>query len=368
MSKRPPTVQPEWDLLFPLLIEQWRKLHKLPIGPTDRLQTREFRSLVEHVRSYLQNEDLSTREHLGAHLLYEWPIRYAEGISLLKELPSIPQKVLELGSGTAPFAFAALQHGAREVLAMGDHTKAMQEGANICGSFGYPITFRSYSEGNSTCAGKWDLILLPYRLFRLFSSREEQVRYVRSLIDNSLAEGGHLLIVESSVSGSNKALLALRDELAAQGCKIRAPCLWQGTCPALQHGSYCYAQRELEKPFLLKEIQRACQINFSSLKMSYLLLASNKTVLPMYQDTYYRVVSPKVSTYKGDRFFLCGVKGSKTLGSSLKEQPKQTKAFSYLRRGDVVSIANTKELEGDFQLTEASTLQLVAPYDKPVPS
>lgn len=367
MKKRPPVVEPSWNELFPLLISRWRKLMKLPLGPADRLQTREFQSLIHDLLENKGSKDLSSIEAFGAYLLYNYPLRYAEGISLLKELPKKPTRVLELGALSGSFALAALQHGATEVFAVDEDERALRYGADIAGHLGYPLSIRTGNSKDLRSLGfkdKWDLIILPYYLFNYFYSRQDQIHYIQELM-SMLSADGHLLIVEPSATEINREFLALRDKIAELKIPIAAPCLWKGNCPALKHGSSpCFAQRPIEKPELIKEIQRASKINLSSLKMSYLLLSASE--IPALDNNLYRVVSPPVDTYKGSRFFLCGVKGKKTLGSNLKEQPKESRAYDYLKRGDVIAIDDAGELDGDLLVMEGTTLRLHSPCDKPV--
>jgi hypothetical protein len=110
--KRNPPPKPLFEEAIPLLIELWRKLLGHPKGPVDRLQTREFRSLVEAVIRRQKEKELSDPDLLGAYLLYDWILHYAQGLSLLQELPHPPRRVLDLFSAGAPFALAAMQHGA----------------------------------------------------------------------------------------------------------------------------------------------------------------------------------------------------------------------------------------------------------------
>ncbi len=371
MKKRPKTVNPEWDILYPLLIAKWRKLMELPLGPEDRLQTREFQSLIKSLLEYRESKSLSSKEALGAYLMYEWPIQYAEALSLFKELPKRPLKVLELGAASAPYSLAAAQHGATEIFALDTQEIALKHGADICGNLGYPISIRTGDPKNVRGfpgTGKWDLIVLSHSLFTMFPSEGEQINYIQWLLP-LLESDGHLLIVESSATEVNRKFLSLRDRIAELKIPIAAPCLWKGNCPALKHGSSpCFAQRPLEKHPMLKDIQRACQINLSSLKMSYILLRSLESPPAPLEDNLYRVVSPPVETFKGQRFFLCGVKGKKTLGSSLKIHPKESRAFEYLQRGDVIAINNPSEIDNDMQITEKTEILLHAPCGKPLPS
>ncbi|MBX9924380.1 MAG: small ribosomal subunit Rsm22 family protein [Rhabdochlamydiaceae bacterium] len=370
MTKRPPTPKPLWEELFPILIPRYRKLMKLPIGPLDTLQTREFRSLVEHVVQYKDTQEISSTELLAAYFMYEWPIQYAQGLSLIQELPQKPSKVLDLTSKGAPICLAALQHGATEVLAIGENEQALKMSADICGHLGYPISIRvgNREKLNSLSIHdmSWDLIIVSHSLFDLFPSTEEHLSYLKKLL-HLLSPDGYLLFVEDSENRTNRRFLQLRDAIAEQGISIVAPCLWKGECPALKHGSSpCFAQRPFEKPFMIKEIQRAAQINLSSLKMSYLILGSLKVTRPPLPDTLYRVVSPPLPTFRGERYFLCGVQGKKTLGTTLKEHPKHSRAFDYVKRGDVLSIEQAVSLGEDMQITEKTIVELKAPCDKPV--
>src|SRR5438105_820599 len=127
------------ETIQPLLINLWRRFHK-EAGPGDRLQTREFRRVVECLKKFHEEEvknrksgskvilqDCFTdREYLAAYMLYPWVLHYQEAMSLLGELPKVPRRVLDVCSGPAPFAFAALRHGANEVFATDRNVAALE--------------------------------------------------------------------------------------------------------------------------------------------------------------------------------------------------------------------------------------------------
>ena len=66
-------------------------------GPADKLQTREFRSVIAAVKvlhkksadgqSIIGKDYFADPELLGAHLLYDWVLHYQQGLSILGELP-----------------------------------------------------------------------------------------------------------------------------------------------------------------------------------------------------------------------------------------------------------------------------------------
>lgn len=370
MKTKRPTVKVDWQELYTLLIAHYRQLNKLPIGPLDHMQTREFRALVEKVEELPTNFDLSDRALLSAYMMYEWPQQLAQGISLIQEIPEVPSRVLEITSGAAPFALAALMSGSNETVAMGMKPLALKSAGDISGRFGYPLSVREHDPRQIRdwpIEGKWDLIIVSYSLRELFQETEKQKNFVLSLL-SKVNECGHVLLVDSSAVDINRHYLGLRDLLIKEGVRVQAPCIWQGACPALAHGSSpCFTQRPFEKPFMINQIQRSARINSNSLKMTYLLLCppGQKPTHPE-NERLYRVVSPPIDTFKGPRHFLCGVDGKKTLGTRLQMHPKQSKAYEYLKKGDVVAIKQPIELEDDLIISEETEFTLKAPFDKPV--
>ena len=377
---------PSSDLenLIPLLIGAWRRFHKLS-GPADVLQTREFRGVVESVlklqsglekgsaligTDYFKETDL-----LGAYLLYYWPIHYQQGLALINELPNPPKRVLDLASGPGAFAFAALRHGSREVIALDKNETALKLAAEVCGRSGFPLSVRTHSilKFPYPVEGKFDLIIVGHCLEELFPSSQKgwielQDAWIRRL-ESYLNPEGYILFVESSYPSHNQRILSMRDRFVKEGYSVQAPCVWKGECPALKANNVCYAQREYEKPYLLKQIQRAAQINLSSLKMSYLILRNkNATELKMPERPVYRIISPAVDTYAGKRYHLCGTDGKKDLGSRFKEQPVEAKAFDYLKRGELISIEGELAKQDHFDIVLGTRIKIEAALNKPFPN
>lgn len=377
--------QPNVDLetIIPLLIGVWRRLHKLA-GPGDKLQTREFRSVVEAVTK-LQNglekgselvktDYFSDRDLLGAYLLYQWVIHYQEGLSLINEIPHLNLgRVLDIGSGTGSFAFAALRHGAREVIAVDKNAAALQIAAEVSGRYGFPLSIRKCNAVNSPLPeGEFDLIIVGHCLTEFFPDthkgwKSQQNAWIDSLL-NRLTPSGYLLIVDGTLAHANRRVLELRAHVVDSGVPVQAPCIWKGECPALQgQNNPCYAQREFAKPYLIKEIQRAAKINLSSLKMSYLLLKNPKANWPSLPiEPLYRVISPPIDTHGGKRYYLCGTEGKKSLGSHLQEYPQESRAFEYLKRGELIHIENALEKGNQFDIVLGTRVKVQAALGKPI--
>lgn len=379
-KKIPPT---DLENIIPLLMGVWRRFHKLA-GPSDKLQTREFRSVVEAVMllqaGLEQGKELagmdyfSKPELLGAYLLYHWIIHYQEGLCLINELPFTPKRVLDLCSGPAPLSFAALRHGAQEVIAIDKSQIALEKGAEICGRYGYPLSIRKQDcLKNLNVEGKFDLILVGHCLEELFPDTQKnwpnaQEKWIQQLLTRLTPEG-QLILIESSALVTNRRVLQLRDQLVQAGLAVQAPCVWQGECPALKtKNSPCYAQRELDKPYLIKQIQRAAQINLSSLKMSYLIVRAPGAKWPeLPKHPLYRVVSPPIESHMGKRYYLCGTDGKKNLGSHITQHPPESRAFEYLKRGELIYVKDALQKENSLDIVQETEVKIVAALNKPLP-
>lgn len=369
---------------MPILLGVWRRFHKLS-GPPDKLQTREFRSVVEAVKvlqerfadgkSLIGTDYFSDPQLLGAYILYQWVVHYQQGLSLLGELPTTPSRVLDVCSGPAAFSFAALRHGSSEVIAVDQNINALQLGAEICGRYGLTLSTRKWSchKQSLLVDGKFDLIMVGHCLDELFPSTnkgwvEEQRLFLEKLLGRLTPEG-YLLLVDSSYPEANRRVLQVRDAFVEKGVPVQAPCVWRGECPALKtQNSPCYAQREFDKPFLIKEIQRAAAINLSSLKMSYVIFRNPSAGWPDIGDQkLYRVISPPVDSFGGKRYYLCGTDGKKQLSSHLETYPPESRAYEYLKRGELISFTGALENQNAIDVVQDTKVHVDAPCGKPVP-
>lgn len=378
--KRPKKLDLDMNTIMELLINQWRRLHKLS-GPSDSLQTREFRGVVAGVKAIMDNPYLLDKDYfadkdiLGAHLLYQWVEHYQEAFCLMGELPTAPERVLDICSGSAPFAFAALRHGANEAFAIDRSTMALEYGAEVAGRYGMTLAIRKWEGPHAPIPveGQFDLITVAHCIAELFPTSKEKWEEKESAFINSLLKrltpNGHLLLVESSLPFANQRMLALRNTLVERGIPVQAPCVWKGECPALKAKSACYAQREMVWPQLFKDLQRAGKINQGSLKMSYLILrqpTAGWPVLP--KEPVYRVISPGLEGHYGKEYYLCGTDGKKRFGSNLTTQPKSSKAFDYLKRGELISFEGARETSYTIDVIEGTTLTIEAACNKPLPT
>lgn len=368
--------------LIPFLIDYWRKWSKMP-GPDDRLQTREFRSVVELVRGLESGpanfeDPVTGRKELGASLLYTWQKHYQQALSLLGELPRAPRRVLDLCSGLGSFARAAFRHGAEEVLCLDKSEIALTVGSELCGYSGFaPRWDRWDGPWGPLPQGPFDLIVLGHGLEELFPARHlegaiEKMGEFLLATAQRLTSEGHLLLVESSLNETNRWFLALRDELRRLGLTIQAPCIWQGACPAKEAQAPCFAQREMIKPPFVAEIQRSARINASSLKMSYLLLKhpsqpAPRLKRPIDEEKWYRVISPPFESHLGKRIYLCGEDGKRDLGCRLPMEDHRRETFETLQRGGLYRLGSEVARGRHAEVDLKTRFSMVAPPGRPLP-
>lgn len=337
------------DELVPLLFQAYRKLSKEE-GTLDRLQTREFKKIAAQLKS--------GKEDLFTSLLYYMPLRYQEGLSLIGEVGESPERVLDVFADCGAFSLAALEKGCKEVVMLGDESSRLDLAASIIGRMGYPVTSRLWHNSRSLpVQGAFDLIIAAYPKEPLTDA------FIFSLLDR-LSPKGQLLLVDSSQEGINREFLERRDRLVKAGYPIQAPCVWQEECVALKSKAPCYAQRTLLKIPIIKDLQRAAGINLSSLKMSYLLVRSKESSWPKVPPSA-RVISPPMESALGERFYLCSTEGKQTLSSKLKVHPKASRAYEFLKRGELVTIENALVTKNNLEIEENSILKVIAPLGFP---
>jgi len=371
--KHPPL---DMEELIPLLIKVWRNNLHLP-GPADCLQTREFRaacSCIKEMYEFLHGNSATTTLEFfqdtgfaAAYLLYFWPVHYSQALSLMGELPKPPKKVLDLFSGPGPLAFAACKWGAESVTCIDEHEFPLKLAAEVAARSGYALSVRQARFPNLSCVKgeKYDLITVGYAMKELSSQGVSFSKLFNTLLP-FLSEDGAILFIDSSFDATCKKLLSLRDYCQESDIPIVAPCVWRGKCPALASKSWlCYAQRPFEKPHLLKELQRGAGINLNSLKMSYLIVQNPKKGFLHPKQEAFRVVSPLMKE-PSPSCWLCGTCGKKQLCGS-DTPPNSAKAFSFLQRGELISVENAKERGNVLEVVEGTTIKIEAALGKPVP-
>jgi ribosomal protein RSM22 (predicted rRNA methylase) len=321
---------------------------------------------------YLDEERL-----LAAYLLYYWPVSYLQARGAISELPARPRRVLDLGSGPGPVAFAALDAGAAEVMAADRSARALAAASALAREAGEPLSVREWNPTRPASLAQlaggrtFDLVSMGHVLNELWKGQDEDARR-SALLEEALAlvaPGGSLLVIEPALRDTSRALLRVRDRLVERGIAVRAPCLFRGACPALaREGDWCHAERAVEPPPLVAQIARAAGLRREAVKMSYLVLAPRGEGWPAPPPgRVFRIVSEPLAGKGRLRYMGCGPEGRMGLSLQEKHVTESNRAFERLLRGDVVEVTGGEPRGDGLALQPASEVKVIAAAGRPVP-
>ena len=371
---------------MPRLLATWRRARQRP-GPPDRLDPRELKELGAAVRQLslglTRDRALAGERYmddprlLGAYLLFYWPVSYAQARQVFGELPSRPRAVLDLGSGPGPLSFAALDAGAAEVTAADRSPAALELARALAAEAEEAIATRSWDPSKPRAelpSGEFDVVCAGHLLNELFGGGESPAALDRraELLEAALArvkKRGSLVVIEPALRETSRALLGVRDRLVARGYAVRAPCLYQESCPALVKASdWCHAERPWQTPPLVDALARAAGLHKEALKMSYLVVAPKGEAWPPPPGgRLFRIVSEPLEGKGRQRYIGCGPEGRMGLALQEKHRTGGNERFFDLRRGDVIRLTQTEPKGDGLALDDRSEVAVVAPAGRRVP-
>jgi hypothetical protein len=208
--------------------------------------------------------------------------------------------------------------------------------------------------------GSFDVVLLGNVLSELDIGGADEAReashaaILRGFLEERLAPGGALVVVEPALRDRTRHLHRVRDRLTNAGHSVFSPCLHDAPCPALRRETdWCHEDLAVDLPAWLVPVSRAAGLRHEGLTFSYLVLCRDGGRLvdgiPKNPGAgRLRVVSDLIRSKGKREVFLCG---------ELQEGPPEgivcdrarvmrldrdenavNGAFSTLHRGDVVVV------------------------------
>jgi SAM-dependent methyltransferase len=391
---------------IPRLLAVWRGARRSPRGAgargapfrarpaPDRLLPDELREVAAAVgrlsKGLTRERELAGARYmdeerlLGAYLLFYWPVSYLQARGVLSELPGRPRRVLDLGSGPAPMAFAALDAGASEVVAADRSARALATARALAREAGEPLGTREWNPSRSAqrtapersglaqAAGgrRFDVVTMGHVVNELFHGDDADARRA-ALLEEALAlvaPGGSLVVIEPALRDTSRALLRVRDLLVARGHAVRAPCLFRGACPALlRETDWCHAERPIEPPPLVAQIGKAAGLRKEAVKMSYLVLAPpGEGWAEPPPGRVFRIVSEPLASKGRLRYMACGPEGRMGISLQEKHVADANRRFATLLRGDVVEVTGAEPRGDGIALGERSEARVLAAAGAPI--
>lgn len=322
----------------------------------------------------------ASRDQLAARLHFWFPRDVPKVAGAARELVAMgrlalsaaPLRVLDLGAGLGAshrgLARALGGRGILDVLAVDEDRDALRAAAAIAEHRPKEgeVTIKLRTEERSVATGRpprgrFDVVLLGQVISELDLDRPEDERVelhadrIAMLAQESLDEGGMIVIVEPALRTRTRHLQRIRGAAIARGLHVIAPCLHHGRCPLLgRETDWCHEDLPVDLPDFLVPIAKRAGLRWEGLTFSYLLLARKP---PRLEDALApaqnreRAVSGLL-TSKGKReIVLCGdpLRGAvpdddplgphgARVGRLDRARSDANERFDELARGDVVTL------------------------------
>ena len=295
-------------------------------------------------RALVSGDYMQDPELLGAYLLFYWPVSYVQARHVLRHVERVGDAV-DLGCGPGPVCAALLDHGAGQVYAVDHASRALDVAQEALPELRTTLADLAQAPDLSAHVPSVQTLTFGHALNELMRAPEDVPRTVGWLHEQAQALGAsQIVIMEPALKETSRQVLRARDHMLERGWSVRAPCLHQSTCPALERSEdWCHGSLDWELPEDIDRIARAARVHKSRLKTTYMVL-TRQEVAPVAQDAW-RIVSDALHAKGVFRSIGCGPQGR----SALVLQAKHDAAipgFKDLRRYDVVR-ASPLELRGD---------------------
>lgn len=362
---------------IPTLLSLWRGNKN-----TSPLNSRELSSVSQALlslqRGLTGNRKLAgsgymdNKDHLGAYLLYYWPVSYMQisyainsctlFLSSNSKSSDSTVTILDIGSGPAPASMAicdllsSITTNQIEVTLVDSSTKAMELAKRIYGDDNPNVKVRTIKtdlqQGLPPMSTKFDIIVMSHSINELWKDKADKVER-RSEFINHIAENlnptGLLLISEPALLETSRSLIQVRDELIKNGFSILSPCLKSHPCPVLSSGPNhtCHAEIQWNPCEPVASIARSAKLDRESVKMTFFAFCKADSVPIQPDNVSYRVVSDGMLNKSGRiRYLLCD--GEKRIPLSAKNGDSNARqnGFFNLQRYDTVKV-QSPEIRGD---------------------
>ena len=329
----------------PALLRRARALLGLPPGPDAALAAAEVRPAARAVLELhqglvgeraLARPSTYAGSRLGAYLLWWWPQTYLKIQAALRLAPIPPgPRILDVGSGPAPAALAALDSLGGEAVCFDVSEPALAEARAL----GIARTARELPRES------FDLTLAA----NVLSELEDPAAFVRRLT-------GTVVIVEPALRETGRTLLGIRDALLREGWFAAAPCLMQQPCPALASPrDWCTAEVRWTPPRYFAQLADATGLRADEM-LSFAPLVLTRAP-PAVEPQTWRVVGVAPPEKGKKRVWICGADGRMPLVRLDRDARPHNAAFDELRRGDRIRLSATQQRGDGLRLDPDSGME-----------
>jgi ribosomal protein RSM22 (predicted rRNA methylase) len=278
---------------------------------------------------------IAAPEDVVAYVLSRLPATYAAVARVLGELqeraPEFrPAEVLDAGAGPGTASWAAAEAWPELAsITMVDHNPQFLEAARILSSASASEALSRGEVLQRNVAGlgldgrQFDLVVAGYAMTEL--AEDALPGAVERLWQHCR---GALVIVEPGRARDYQRLMAVREQLAAAGAQVVAPCPHQGACP-LAAPDWCHFSVRLPRSRDHMRVKGG-SLGYEDEKFSYLVVARPGIGA---RPAPARVIGPPAETKFSVTLPLCGADGAESRVVASRDRPA-FKAARKLRWGD----------------------------------
>ena len=289
---------------------------------------------------------------------------YAQARAVLGELPRRPRTVLDLGSGPAPVAFAALDAGASEVTAADRSAPALTLARALAAEAEEPLATRAWTGGAALPRGSSTLITAWPRAERAgtwaaaISERGGAARAGAGAGPAGRIAGG------AGARAARHLARAASPKGSAGAARVRGAGAMPvaGRCPALVKDSdWCHAERSWSPAAIAGRAGAGGGAAQGGAEDE--LPRARATGRGVGRAAGREVVPHRVGAARGEgppAVHGCGPEGRIGLALQEKHRTPTNEVFFSLRRGDVVEVEGTEPRGDGLALVEGSSLRKVA--------
>ena len=372
---------------IPALLSLWRgSSKKSPLNPGELKSV--SASLLELQRGLTGERNLAgagymeKSSHLGAYLLYYWPVTYMQissAANLCADLKKLCRgkksiSILDVGSGPGPASFALCdfilglrdeKSGERKSLPALDVT--LVDSSKKALSLAEKI-FRLESPSVKISAvetdlqkdfprlspdAKFDIIVMSHALNELWKNQKDCILKRSELLIRlgELMGDGMLFLSEPALLETSRNLISVRDTLIQNGFSVLSPCLKNAPCPALLAGENhtCHLEIKWSPCEPVASIARNAKLDREYVKASFFIFGKGAPEKSACEPCglRFRVVSDAMLNKSGRvRFLICD--GERRIALSAKKDDAYAASLGFfsLRRYDSITLENP-ELRGD---------------------
>jgi ribosomal protein RSM22 (predicted rRNA methylase) len=320
-----------------------------------------------------QSNYLTDKEALAGYLAYFFLSSLAQVRRALSEV-ALPDRstlrVLDVGSGPGPASLAIAQ--AAQLLGRKVHVTAieatpasLQTLKRLWSPSWGTVETVEWRAGQALPAGPFDIVVASHVLNELFleeTSRLDRRAQLALELGKRLSPKGLLLLLEPALKRTARELLVVRDRLIPHGFVALAPCLFQGSCPAITRPrDWCHADRPWPLPRLVDQAGEAAGLSRDTLKFAYVVLSNVHPEPAQTKDAaLFRIVSAPLPEKGKLRFFGCGPSGRHALVRLDREAVPSNAAFERFERGDVVRLQGLTASGDGKRVGADSTIDVLA--------